>query len=874
VQRKTIPLTPISHEPAGAPEKSTPAAVAALLALPKPILFGLFGGVGGLLGALLLGELLWLLLSPSGVGGPPPLQVAAPPSVAVYSGGKNRFLVKIARAGFEGPVQVEAVEAHKEINVDPVRIDADKDQASVEVRVTNGLGLGKYPVKVQARALVEKPIPAAIALVEVAVEPMPPALAVAASPRVQVDQGGKGRFTVRFARARFQGDVHLRFSGMPAGVVIPEQLIPQDKVEARVEVSVPVSCPVAESQVNVEASGLLEGAGISKTTNFTLAVQKRPDPTVDVLFLLDLTGSMGFAIEGVKKGIQSFVEGMVKEKIDARVGLVCFRDIEADRERPFVVKFDGEVFTRDPRVFRDKMTPLKAEGGGDEPESSLQALALATEQPFRAKAKRVLVLITDAPPKIHRDESISTVEQTVEALKRREIDQVHLVIRQRDRDSASAYKQLKSDFTGEFFDIESAAKGGEKTFAGLLPSLSKAISRLTIAAAPRESGSTEPPPLPEERGASFAPPPEEPVLKAVQSTQAFAARDRFRLLLAIVVWTMVTAAAISLFIAAGQQLHTRSAWVDLPGGGKAVAGGLLAGMAGGAVGQLVFQSIAGGGPAWESACRVLGWGLLGGLIGAVMSFFIPNLKWWRGTLGGVVGGLLGALAFVLVSLLLGALLGRWMGAAILGFCIGLMVALAELAFRRYWLEIAVSPREVRAVTLGTAAVSVGGDERLASFFVAGAPAVALRYLIERDRVVCEDLTTGEVGEVEPGDTRALGKVAIKVCSPASSQTTGYALHLSNGRTVPLQEGMPLTAEDVPGLQPRGQDGIVAIVSRHPTQPREVSLRNRSSQAWSARNADGGTQVVEPGRGLELADGARINFGQVQGEIIAQKPARR
>src|SRR4051794_3332945 len=50
------------------PEPNTPAAPRAssgflrsLHRLPKPVLFGLYGALGGLLGALLLGELLWLV---------------------------------------------------------------------------------------------------------------------------------------------------------------------------------------------------------------------------------------------------------------------------------------------------------------------------------------------------------------------------------------------------------------------------------------------------------------------------------------------------------------------------------------------------------------------------------------------------------------------------------------------------------------------------------------------------------------------------------------------------------------------------------------------------------------------------------------------
>src|SRR5262245_43562524 len=60
--------------------------LAALLSLPKPILFALCGAIGGLLGALVLGELLWALLRPTAVQAEgPSLLLAVPPSMTVYS---------------------------------------------------------------------------------------------------------------------------------------------------------------------------------------------------------------------------------------------------------------------------------------------------------------------------------------------------------------------------------------------------------------------------------------------------------------------------------------------------------------------------------------------------------------------------------------------------------------------------------------------------------------------------------------------------------------------------------------------------------------------------------------------------------------------
>jgi len=51
--------------------------------LPKPALFALYGALGGLLGALIVGEILWLLLRPPSVRvvTVPPLRLAPDSSV-------------------------------------------------------------------------------------------------------------------------------------------------------------------------------------------------------------------------------------------------------------------------------------------------------------------------------------------------------------------------------------------------------------------------------------------------------------------------------------------------------------------------------------------------------------------------------------------------------------------------------------------------------------------------------------------------------------------------------------------------------------------------------------------------------------------------
>src|SRR5262245_58555850 len=62
------------------------------------------------------------------------------------------------------------------------------------------------------------------------------------------------------------------------------------------------------------------------------AQQNQPDGTkADVMFVLDITGSMRVEIEGVEKGLEKILNKLKANGIDARVGLTVFRDAKNTR---------------------------------------------------------------------------------------------------------------------------------------------------------------------------------------------------------------------------------------------------------------------------------------------------------------------------------------------------------------------------------------------------------------------------------------------------------------------------------------------------------------------------------------------------------------
>jgi hypothetical protein len=204
-------------------------------------------------------------------------------------------------------------------------------------------------------------------------------------------------------------------------------------------------------------------------------------------------------------------------------------------------------------------------------------------------------------------------------------------------------------------------------------------------------------------------------------------------------------------------------------------GGLLAGAAAGGCAEVlhgVLGAQASAPVAW--GVFVACWAVLGGMLGRGIAFFVPNLKAWKATAAGGVGGALGSLAFLAAGQY-GPAFSRFAGAAILGLCIGAMVALVEVLFRSYWLEIAFPEGFTRSISLGDTPVSIGSDAR-STLYVAGAAPLAWTYSIRDKRVTITEGATGATHDATVGDTRTAGDVSIVVQgSDADAPATAQVL---------------------------------------------------------------------------------------------------
>jgi hypothetical protein len=161
---------------------------------------------------------------------------------------------------------------------------------------------------------------------------------------------------------------------------------------------------------------------------------------VDLVFLIDATGSMAPCIDALKKNIEMFIDKLTvpsanNEMIvkDWRSKVVGYRDFEADLN-----PFEDNPFVRDVDGLKSQLALLKATGGGDEPEGLLDALFKigtmgATEKGesedaakwrYRSSAARVVVVFTDAsykPKMVIPEAAGGTVDDVINKLQENRI---------------------------------------------------------------------------------------------------------------------------------------------------------------------------------------------------------------------------------------------------------------------------------------------------------------------------------------------------------------------------------------------------------------------------------------------------------------------
>ena len=202
-------------------------------------------------------------------------------------------------------------------------------------------------------------------------------------------------------------------------------------------------------------------------------------PVVEVVFVLDTTGSMGGLIEAAKEKIWSIANTMASAQPapEIKIGLVAYRD-RGDAYVTRVVDLSDDLDT-----MYATLMDFQADGGGDEPESVNQALYDAVHGISWSQdpdSYRVVFLVGDAPPHMDYQDDVK-YPATMQAAVERGIV-VNTIQCGDHADTGAQWLQIAQLTQGRHFQVEQAGSAVAITtpFDSKLARLSEELDRTRL----------------------------------------------------------------------------------------------------------------------------------------------------------------------------------------------------------------------------------------------------------------------------------------------------------------------------------------------------------------------------------------------------------
>ncbi|MCJ8324124.1 MAG: VWA domain-containing protein [Rhizobiales bacterium] len=204
--------------------------------------------------------------------------------------------------------------------------------------------------------------------------------------------------------------------------------------------------------IPIVASGA-SGANDKTPNNAAPAAHKQTQAkqqTVEVVFVLDTTGSMGGLLEGAKNKIWHIANEIqnAKSDVNVRMGLIAYRD----RGDVYVTKH-FPISSDIHQIYAD-LIEFRAAGGGDAPESVNQALSEAVTQLNWSQADdtlRIIFLVGDAPPKMNYSDDMKYT-QTVKIAKRKDII-INTILAGNSQRTKKIWQEIAQNANGAFSQI-------------------------------------------------------------------------------------------------------------------------------------------------------------------------------------------------------------------------------------------------------------------------------------------------------------------------------------------------------------------------------------------------------------------------------------
>lgn len=166
---------------------------------------------------------------------------------------------------------------------------------------------------------------------------------------------------------------------------------------------------------HIQAGALHFGEGVSSAVEAGIEIVEYMKGTADIVFVLDISGSMSSPISNVKNNLISFANAIDAAGISARYAIVTYSDFTCSddpKEDSQVVKNGASDWYITADEARTAINGISLAGGGDGPETAVDGIMHAkTELSTRQDARVFYILLTDYSNKINNNYGVGSMEE-------------------------------------------------------------------------------------------------------------------------------------------------------------------------------------------------------------------------------------------------------------------------------------------------------------------------------------------------------------------------------------------------------------------------------------------------------------------------------
>lgn len=193
---------------------------------------------------------------------------------------------------------------------------------------------------------------------------------------------------------------------------------------------------------------------------------------VDVVIVMDTTGSMGSGIAAAKSVAINYIDQLADSGIDYRAAVVDYKDKRYD---PYASRLDL-AFTKDQTAISNAINALSATGGGDTPEDVYSGLMTAINLPWRDGSKKVIILMGDAGPLDPEPGTGYTLSSVINAANAVDPASIYAIRIGYNTSMRSAFQQLANGTGGMTFDASNTTSSVSTAILNALNSVAHAPS--------------------------------------------------------------------------------------------------------------------------------------------------------------------------------------------------------------------------------------------------------------------------------------------------------------------------------------------------------------------------------------------------------------